>query len=95
MLNLLTNLSAFVILSLLWLGFGAAILFQRSALDRGWQTFRRLPMLIQLTLALLALPLVAGLWIWHTPWPFWLRLTLVAGLAWMTVFTFFPQLPPA
>lgn len=94
-MDLLINITAFVILTLLWLGFGAAVLFQRSALDSGWLRFRRLPMMIQITLALVALPLVLGLWIWHTRWPFWLRLTLVAGLAWVTIFTFFPKLPLA
>jgi hypothetical protein len=30
-----------------------------------------------------------GLWIWQTPWPMWLRLVLVAGLAWWNVYMFF------
>jgi hypothetical protein len=94
-MNLLINIAAFVILTLLWLGFGAAIFFQRDMLDHGWQKFRQMPILLQLTLALFGLPLVLGLWIWHMHWPFWLRLTLVAGLAWMTICTFFPQLPLA
>ncbi len=91
-MNIIINMSAFAILTLLWLGFGAAILFRRDALNRGWQTFRQMPGLIQLILALLTLPLVLGLWIWHTCWPFWLRLTLVTSLAWVTIYTFFPHL---
>lgn len=94
-MNLLINISAFIVLSVLWLGFGAAIFFKRDALDHGWQRFRRWPILVQLTIVLLALPLVAGLWVWQTRWPFWLRLTLVVGLAWLTLYTFFPQLPIA
>jgi hypothetical protein len=70
-------------------------LLKRDALDHGWQKFRRLPILVQLMIGLLALPLVIGLWVWQTRWPFWLRLTLVAGLAWITLYTFFPQLPLA
>lgn len=92
-MDLIISITAFGILSLLWIGFGAAILFRREALDQGWQSFRKLPLLIQLILALLALPVVVGLWIWHTTWPFWLRLALVIGLAWMTIYTFFPRLP--
>jgi hypothetical protein len=94
-MNLLINVSAFVILTILWLGFGAAIFLKRDALDYGWQRFRRLPILVQLMIVLLALPLVVGLWVWQTRWPFWLRLALVASLAWLTLYTFFPQLPLA
>jgi len=94
-MNLLINVSAFITLTILWLGFGAAIFFKRDALDHGWQTLRRLPILVQLTIVLLALPLVVGLWVWQTRWPFWLRLTLLAGLAWTTLYSFFPQLPLA
>ena len=94
-MNLLINITAFVILTLLWLGFGAAIFFKRDALDHGWKKFRQMPMPLQLILTLLGLPLVLGLWIWHMHWPFWLRLTLVAGLVWVTIYTFFPQLPLA
>ncbi len=94
-MNLIINLTAFIILTLLWLGFGAAIFFKRDLIDRGWQTFRRLPILVQLVLAFLVLPVVVGLWVWHNRWPFWLRFVLVAGLAWMTIYTFFPRLPLA
>ncbi len=94
-MNLIINITAFAILTLLWLAFLAALLFKRDVLDNGWQSFRRLPLLVQLAIALLALPVVVGLWIWHTTWPTWLRLALVLGLAWMTVYTFFPRLPLA
>lgn len=94
-MNTIINISAFVILTLLWLGFGAAILFRRDLLDNTWQTFRRLPLLVQLALTVLVLPVVVGLWIWHNRWPFWLRLILVAGLAWMTIYTFLPRIPQA
>ena len=94
-MNTIINISAFVILTLLWLGFGAAILFKREMLDNGWTIFRRLPILVQLAVTLLVLPVVVGLWIWHNRWPFWLRLILVAGLAWMTIYTFFPHIPQA
>jgi len=86
------GITAFVILTLLWLGFLAALVFNRGSLDRGWPSFRRLPLVVQLVLALLVLPVVVGLWIWHTSWPTWVRLAWVIGLAWMTVYTFFPRL---
>jgi hypothetical protein len=39
---------------------------------------------------LLALPVVLGFLIWETSWPLLLRLPLVLGLAWVTLYTFYP-----
>lgn len=90
MTNRMINLSAFAILTLLWIGFGAALLFNREILDVVWQGFRAWPLVLQILVGLLVLPLVAGLWIWETSWPLLLRLVLVIGLAWVTVYVFFP-----
>ena len=90
--DFLISIVAFIVLTLLWLGFGAALLFNRELLNQIWRRFRSWNILIQLLAALLVLPVVLGLWIWQTHWPAWLRLVLVAGLAWMTVYTFFPRL---
>ena len=90
--ELLINLFAFTVLTLLWLGFAAALLFDPDLLVRTWRLFRSWSILIQLLVALFVLPVVLGLWIWQTHWPSWLRLVLVAGLAWTTAYTFFPRL---
>jgi nucleoside permease NupC len=79
------------VLTLLWLAFAAALLFNRELLDITWQAFRGWPLIIQVVVGLLVLPVTAGLWIWQTSWPLILRLVLVAGLAWVTVYTFFPR----
>jgi hypothetical protein len=60
-------------------------------LDSVWVTFRGLPWVVQGIVWILVLPVTAGLWIWETPWPLWLRLLLVIGLAWVTIFTFWPR----
>lgn len=90
--DLLINILAFTVLTLLWISFGAALLLNRELLDGAWPLFRSWNILIQLFVALLVLPVVLGLWIWQTRWPVWLRLLLVAGLAWTTVYTFFPRM---
>jgi hypothetical protein len=82
---------AFAVLSLLWLGFGAALLFTPELLQAVWQVFRGWPWVAQLLITLLTLPVVLGLWFWQTSWPIWLRLILVIGLAWATLYTFFPR----
>ncbi len=90
-MNQIINISAFTILTLLWLGFGAALVFHPDVLGTVWHVFRWWPLFGQLVVALLTLPVVLGLWIWETDWPLWLRLVLVIGLAWVTIVTFFPK----
>jgi hypothetical protein len=85
------NILAFTILTLLWLGFAVALLFNRNLLNATWQAFQGWPLILQLVIGLLVLPIVVGLWIWQTSWPLLLRLVLVLGLAWATVYTFFPR----
>jgi hypothetical protein len=85
------NIFAFAVLTLSWLGFAAALLFNREMLDTAWQAFRSWPLILQWIVGLLALPVLLGLWIWETSWPILLRLVLELGLAWVTVYTFFPR----
>jgi hypothetical protein len=90
MANRIISVSAFIILSALWLAFAAALVFNRDLLETAWISLRSWPLLVELAVWLLALPVVLGLWIWQTGWPVLLRLVLVLGLAWVTVYTFFP-----
>jgi hypothetical protein len=86
----LVPIVAFSLLTLLWIAFAAALVFNRAGLNRAWSAFRSTPLVAQILLALLTLPVLVGLWVWQLKWPGWLRLVLVAGLAWMTEYTFFP-----
>jgi hypothetical protein len=90
-MNMIINLGAFAILTVLWLGFAAALIFNQAILDTVWQSFRALPWAVQGVIWLLVLPVAAGLWIWETSWPLWLRLVLVIGLGWVTIYTFLPR----
>ena len=90
-MNIIINIGAFVILTALWLGFAAALIFNPSTLDSVWAAFRGLPWAVQGVIWLVVLPVTGGLWIWETSWPLWLRLVLVVGLAWVTVYTFWPH----
>lgn len=89
------NILVFILFTSLWAVFIYALIFKRERLADLWLSIRRLPLLVQLVLWLLLLPLMLGLWIWQTSWPAWLRLVLVAGLAWWNVFMFFPRPPVA
>ena len=90
-MNMIINIGAFAILAILWLGFGVALVFNHALLDTAWQTLRGLPFIVQAVVWLLVLPVAAGLWIWETSWPLWLRLILVICLGWVTIYTFFPK----
>jgi hypothetical protein len=90
-MNMIINIGAFAILTILWLGFAAALIFNQALLDSAWQMLRGLPFIVQAVVWLLVLPVAAGLWIWETSWPLWLRLVLVIGLGWVTIYTFFPR----
>ncbi len=91
MKNRIINIAAFTILALLWLAFLLALVFNRELLVNTWNTLRSWPLVIQLMIWLLTLPVTLGLWIWNTSWPIILRLLLVIGLAWITLYTFFPK----
>ena len=73
------NIFTFAVLTLLWLGFAVALLFNPDTLDTTWQAFRSWPLILQLVVGLLVLPVVLGLWVWQTSWPLLLRLVLVLG----------------
>ena len=90
-MNTIINYSAFGVLTLLWLGFGAALLFNQAILDTVWEFFRGMPLFLQIIVGLLVLPVVLGLWIWESSWPLWIRLILVLGLGFATIYTFFPK----
>jgi hypothetical protein len=47
--------------------------------------------IIQVLVWLLFLPVMAGLWIWETTWPFLLRIVLVAGVAGWNLLVFLPR----
>jgi len=89
--EMLFNIFVFILFTLLWLAFIAALIFRREILKNTWQRIRSLHLLVQLILWLLFLPVMLGLWIWQTSWPLWLRLILVVSLAWWNVFVFFPR----
>src|SRR6266540_4864502 len=86
--NLIINIVAFAILTLLWLGFAAALVVNPASLDSVWHSLRGLPLIVQGGVWLLVLPVALGLWIWESSWPVWLRLLVVVGLGVATVYTF-------
>jgi hypothetical protein len=56
--EMLFNIFVFILFTLLWLAFIAALIFRREMLKITWQRIRSLPVLIQLILWLLFLPVM-------------------------------------
>jgi hypothetical protein len=85
------NILVFVLFAGLWAVFAFALIASQGSLDAAWQWIRDLPLLLQGVVWLLFLPVVLGLWIWESGWPFLLRLLLVGGIGFWNVYLFFPR----
>jgi hypothetical protein len=81
----------FVVFAALWVAFGAALIWSQGSLDQAWATIRGLPLIVQLGVWLLFLPVMAGLWVWETAWPLLLRVLVIAGLAGWNLLVFLPK----
>ena len=81
----------FVIFAVLWVAFGAALIWSQGSLDAAWAWVRSLPLIVQGIVWLLFLPVMAGLWIWETTWPVILRLVLIVGVAGWNLIVFLPR----
>jgi ABC-type amino acid transport system permease subunit len=88
---LVTSGVAFVVFAALWIAFGAGVIWSQGSVTGAWEWIRGLPLLVQLVVWFLFLPVVAGLWVWETTWPLVLRLVVVVGLAGWTLFMFMPR----
>jgi hypothetical protein len=79
------------VFAVLWIAFGAALIWSQGSLDAAWAWIHSLPLIAQGAAWLLFLPVVAGLWIWETTWPLVVRVALVAGLAGWNILVFLPR----
>jgi hypothetical protein len=90
------DVTAFTILSALWLAFAVALVGSRSSLDATWRGVRALPVPIKGIVWLLTLPVMVGLAVWEgawrtRSWPVIVRLLVVGGLAVATLNAFLPR----
>ena len=81
----------FGLFAILWIGFGAALVLSQGSLDQAWQAIRALPIVVQVVVWILFLPVMAGLWIWETTWPLIVRLLLVIGIGGWNLLMFLPK----
>lgn len=81
----------FAIFAIIWVAFAAGLIFSQGSVDQAWQTIRDLPLIVQIVIWVLFLPVMIGLWIWETSWPLIVRLVLVVGVAGWNLFMFLPR----
>lgn len=81
----------FLVFAALWLAMGAGIVWNQGGIDAAWQWIGSLPLVVQAVVWLLFLPVVAGVWVWETSWPYVVRLVLVGGLAGWNLLMFLPK----
>ena len=81
----------FAIFAIIWVAFAAGLIFSQGSVDQAWQTIRALPLLVQIVVWLLFLPVMIGLWVWETSWPLIVRLVLVVGVAGWNLIMFLPK----
>ena len=81
----------FAIFGVIWIAFAAGLIFSQGSVDQAWQTIRGLPLIVQIGVWVLFLPVMIGLWVWETSWPLILRLVLVVGVAGWNLFMFLPK----
>jgi hypothetical protein len=81
----------FVVFAIIWVAFGAALVFSQGSIDQVWAAIGSLPWPVQALAWLLLLPVMAGLWVWDSSWPMLVRLTIVIGVAGWSLLIFLPK----
>lgn len=76
---------------LVWTGFGIAMWAAPGVLVDIWEWVGGLSIAFKMVVWVLGLPWMLGLAIWQGAWPEMVRVALVAGLAVVSVWTFYPK----
>ena len=86
----------FGIFLILWAAFGVALAASQGSIDQAWQTIRALPLVLQILVWILFLPVMIGLWVWESSgWNVVVRLIIVVALAGWNLFMFLPRATPS
>jgi hypothetical protein len=81
----------FAVFAALWIAFGVGLIWSQGSLDEAWQAVGSLPILLQLVIWVLFLPVMVGLWVWETSWPIAVRLLVVLGVAGWNLLVLLPR----
>ena len=78
----------FVLFAIIWIAFGAALIWSQGSVDAVWSTVRAWPWYLEGIAWVAFLPVMLALWIWETSWPQVWRLVSLLALASWTLLVF-------
>lgn len=81
----------FAVFAVIWLAVVAGLAFSSATVDELWRTIGTMPLVAQIALWVLFLPVMAGLWVWEGTLPELVRLLIVLALAGWTLLIFRPK----
>ena len=81
----------FAAFAFVWIAFAAGLIWSQGTVDQAWQSIRDLPLIVQVVVWVLFLPVMVGLWVWETSWPLVVRLIVVIGIAGWNLLIFLPR----
>ena len=71
---------AVLIFAMLWIGFVLALVFNQEWLYSIWDWVQTLPLVAEIIVWVLFLPIMVGLWTWQSSWSVFVQLLILAAL---------------
>ena len=81
----------FAVFAVIWIAVAVGLVWSAGTVDEAWRAIRALPLVVQLIAWVLFLPVMVGMWIWESSWPFLVRLVLLIGVAGWNLLIFLPK----
>jgi hypothetical protein len=81
----------FAVVAILWVAFSVALIVTAGSLEAQWDWVRGQSIVVQGVMWVLLLPWMAALAIWEGSFALGARLAIVAGLAVVNLYLFFPK----
>jgi hypothetical protein len=81
----------FAVFAVIWIAVAVGLVWSAGTVDEAWRAIRALPLVVQLIAWVLFLPVMVGMWIWESSWPFLVRLVLLIGVAGWNLLMFLPK----
>ena len=76
---------AIVIFAILWIGFVIALIANPEWLNLIWNWVQALPIVAEVIIWVLFLPIMVGLWIWESSWSTFITILAFAGIIVWTI----------
>jgi hypothetical protein len=81
----------FALFAVIWIAVAIGLVWSAGTVEDAWRAIRALPLVVQALAWVLFLPVMVGLWIWESSWPFVVRLVLLASVAGWSLLVFLPK----